>query len=73
MISERTGLDAVMLAALESAEELGALVVDSATMTATLRGTRLALTTHEFALLRVLAERAGRVKRWTPKNRATVA
>jgi DNA-binding response OmpR family regulator len=41
--------------------ELGALVVDSVTMTATLRGTRLALTTHEFALLRVLAERAGRV------------
>src|SRR5207248_3439713 len=41
--------------------ELGALVVDSATMTATLRGVRLALTTHEFALLRVLAERAGRV------------
>jgi len=41
--------------------ELGELVVDSATMTATLRGVRLALTTHEFALLRVLAERAGRV------------
>ena len=41
--------------------ELGALVVDSVTMTATLRGVRLALTTHEFALLRVLAERAGRV------------
>ena len=41
--------------------ELGELVIDSATMTATLRGTRLALTTHEFALLRVLAERAGRV------------
>jgi DNA-binding response OmpR family regulator len=30
-------------------------------MTATLRGERLALTTYEFALLRVLAERAGRV------------
>ncbi len=41
--------------------ELGALVVDSATMEATLNGARLALTTHEFALLRVLAERAGRV------------
>ena len=41
--------------------ELGELVVDSATMTATLRGVRLALTTHEFALLRVMAERAGRV------------
>jgi DNA-binding response OmpR family regulator len=41
--------------------EIGELVVDSATMTATLRGERLALTTHEFGLLRVLAERAGRV------------
>ena len=41
--------------------DLGALVVDSATMTATLHGARLALTTHEFSLLRVLAERAGRV------------
>jgi DNA-binding response OmpR family regulator len=41
--------------------ELGELVVDAATMTATLRGARLSLTTHEFALLRVLAERAGRV------------
>jgi DNA-binding response OmpR family regulator len=41
--------------------EVGGLVVDIATMTATLRGKRLALTAHEFALLRVLAERAGRV------------
>jgi DNA-binding response OmpR family regulator len=41
--------------------EVGELVVDVATMTATLRGKRLALTTYEFALLRVLAERAGRV------------
>ena len=41
--------------------ELGELVVDAASMTATLRGEHLALTTHEFALLRVLAERAGRV------------
>ena len=41
--------------------ELGELIVDVATMTATLRGARLSLTTHEFVLLRVLAERAGRV------------
>lgn len=41
--------------------EVGDLVVDAAAMTATLRGKRLALTTYEFALLRVLAERAGRV------------
>jgi len=41
--------------------ELGDLIVDTASMTATLRGERLALTTHEFVLLRVLAERAGRV------------
>lgn len=41
--------------------EVGELVVDASTMTATLRGERLALTTYEFALLRVLAERAGRV------------
>lgn len=40
---------------------LGELVVDSATMTATLGEKRLALTTTEFDLLRVLAERAGRV------------
>jgi DNA-binding response OmpR family regulator len=41
--------------------ELGALVVDGTTMTASIRGRRLSLTTQEFALLRVLAERAGRV------------
>jgi DNA-binding response OmpR family regulator len=41
--------------------QVGALVVDTATMTATLGGTPLALTTFEFALLRALAERAGRV------------
>ena len=41
--------------------ELGELIVDAGTMTATLRGARLSLTTHEFVLLRVLAERAGRV------------
>ncbi len=40
---------------------VGALVIDGATRTATLEGKELALTTHEFALLRVLAERAGRV------------
>ena len=41
--------------------EVGDLVVDATTMTATMRGQRLALTTYEFALLRALAERAGRV------------
>jgi DNA-binding response OmpR family regulator len=41
--------------------QVGDLVVDAATMTATLAGRPLALTTFEFALLRVLAERAGRV------------
>lgn len=40
---------------------LGQLVVDAATMTCTLGSKTLALTTYEFALLRVLAERAGRV------------
>jgi two-component system, OmpR family, response regulator len=41
--------------------ELGGLTVDSSTMTATLHGEPLALTTFEFTLLRVLAERSGRV------------
>jgi len=41
--------------------EVGALVVDAATMSATMRGEPIPLTTFEFALLRVLAERAGRV------------
>jgi signal transduction histidine kinase len=41
--------------------EIGELVVDATTMTATMRGKRLVLTTYEFSLLRVLAERAGRV------------
>jgi len=41
--------------------ELGALVVDTASVEVTLRGERLSLTTYEFALLRALAERAGRV------------
>jgi DNA-binding response OmpR family regulator len=40
---------------------VGDLVVDAATMTATLRGETLSLTTYEFGLLRALAERAGRV------------
>lgn len=41
--------------------EIGDLTVDSSTMTATLEGETLALTTFEFTLLRVLAERCGRV------------
>jgi DNA-binding response OmpR family regulator len=41
--------------------EVGDIVVDAARMMATLGGAPLALTTYEFALLRVLAERAGRV------------
>jgi two-component system, OmpR family, response regulator len=40
---------------------VGELVVDAATMSATLRGQPLTLTTFEFSLLRALAERAGRV------------
>ena len=40
---------------------LGDLTVDAATMTATLHGAPLALTTFEFTLLRILAERSGRV------------
>jgi DNA-binding response OmpR family regulator len=41
--------------------QVGELVVDASTHSATLRGQRLALTSYEFALLRVLAERTGRV------------
>jgi DNA-binding response OmpR family regulator len=41
--------------------QVGDLIVDAPTMTATLAGKPLQLTTFEFALLRVLAERAGRV------------
>jgi two-component system, OmpR family, response regulator len=41
--------------------EVGELVIDGETMTVTLRGERLSLTTYEIQLLRVLAERAGRV------------
>jgi DNA-binding response OmpR family regulator len=40
---------------------VGDLVIDATTVTATLRGRALALTTYEFALLRALAERPGRV------------
>jgi DNA-binding response OmpR family regulator len=39
----------------------GGLVIDAASMRASLDGRELELTTYEFALLRVLAERAGRV------------
>ena len=41
--------------------QVGNLVVDAETMTATLDAMPLALTTFEFALLRVLTERVGRV------------
>jgi two-component system, OmpR family, response regulator len=40
---------------------VGELVVDATTMEATLRGAALNLTTYEFSLLKVLAERAGHV------------
>jgi len=41
--------------------QVGPLVVDPGSHTATLEGERLNLTTYEFDLLRVLAERAGKV------------
>jgi DNA-binding response OmpR family regulator len=41
--------------------EVGELVIDGSTMTVTVSGERLVLTSHEFALLRVLAERSGHV------------
>jgi DNA-binding response OmpR family regulator len=41
--------------------EIGDLVIDGVAMTASLAGKRLSLTTFEFALLRALAERRGRV------------
>jgi DNA-binding response OmpR family regulator len=41
--------------------ELGSLVVDAAAMRASIGGRPLVLTTLEFAVLRALAERAGRV------------
>lgn len=40
---------------------VGDVVIDTETMSAALGDARLSLTTYEFALLRVLAERAGRV------------
>jgi two-component system OmpR family response regulator len=41
--------------------KVGELFVDTSAHRATLRGRELALTSYEFAILRVLAERAGRV------------
>jgi two-component system OmpR family response regulator len=41
--------------------DVGELSIDPATMTATKRGERVPLTTYEFGLLRVLAERSGRI------------
>jgi len=41
--------------------EVGQLALDAATLTASMRGEPLLLTSQEFALLRVLAERVGRV------------
>jgi DNA-binding response OmpR family regulator len=41
--------------------DLGEIVIDSATQSASLRGAALSLTTLEFDLLRVFAERPGRV------------
>jgi len=41
--------------------ELGELALDTGTVTASVRGEALQLTTFEFSLLRVLMERAGRV------------
>jgi DNA-binding response OmpR family regulator len=41
--------------------EVGELIIDTASMSATIGGKPLTLTTFEFGLLRALAERAGRV------------
>jgi DNA-binding response OmpR family regulator len=41
--------------------ELGSLVIDAATMTVTVEGKPITLTSNEFALLHALAQRAGRV------------
>jgi DNA-binding response OmpR family regulator len=41
--------------------ECGHLILDTGARTATVRGEPVTLTTHEFDLLKVLAERAGRV------------
>jgi DNA-binding response OmpR family regulator len=40
---------------------IGELTIDASTMSVTLAGERLILTGHEFALLKVLAERSGQV------------
>jgi DNA-binding response OmpR family regulator len=40
---------------------IGGLTIDAALRSASLHGSDLALTTYEFALLRALVERAGRV------------
>src|SRR5205085_2464432 len=41
--------------------ELGVLVIDNSTMQVTVRGKPVSLTTAEFQLLHILAQRAGRV------------
>jgi len=41
--------------------ELGALVIDTSTMSVTVRGKSVGLTTAEFQLVHILAQRAGRV------------
>jgi DNA-binding response OmpR family regulator len=41
--------------------QIGQLTIDPASMTAALQGNKLELTAHEFELLRILAEHAGRV------------
>jgi two-component system, OmpR family, response regulator len=41
--------------------ELGVLVIDTSTMSVTVRGTPVSLTTAEFQLIHILAQRAGRV------------
>lgn len=50
-----------LLKAQDDAIEVGALRIEPAALKATLSGAALDLTTYEFSLLRVLAERAGRV------------
>jgi DNA-binding response OmpR family regulator len=45
----------------KSRTTVGDITIDAETMTVELAGERLQLTTYEFALLRALAERAGRV------------
>ena len=41
--------------------QIGRLTIDPASMTAALQGAKLDLTAHEFELLRIMAEHAGRV------------